>query len=110
MAGLTRSNIAYDLNVSPHDYKIVYGDDVLHFMFSSELYKNNFIKKLEEHRTKINRSLSNRFGFTIRNDRLADIKLYLTIEKRGFLIYQNGIKMPCLNNLVLDGETLIVKI
>ena len=110
MDGLTRSKIAYDLNISPHFLIVMYNNTELKFVFSSDLYRRNFKQKLEEHRQKINDSLSNRFGFTIRNDILADLKLYLTIEKRGFLIYQNGDKFECLDTLILDGQNLIMTI
>ena len=111
MDGLTRSKIAYDLNISPHETQVKYEDGkTLKFIFSSELYKRNFMRKLEEHRETINQSLSNRFGFPIRYDMLSDLKLYTTIEKRGFLIYQDGNKIECLSNLLLDGNNLMMKI
>ena len=111
MDGLTRSKIAYDLNISPHETQVEYEDGkTFKFVFSSDLYKRNFIKKLEENRETINQSLSNRFGFPIRYDMLADLKLYTTIEKRGFLIYQDGEKIECLRNLTLDGNNLMSKI
>lgn len=106
---LTRSGIAYDLNISPHKLKITYDNDVVKFVFSSDLYKNIFLKKLEENREKINESLSNRFGFTIKNDVLCDIKLYSTIEKRGFLLDFNGKNIECLNTIKLDGKTPIIE-
>lgn len=107
---LTRSKIAYDLNISPHVSIVSYDHTELKFVFSSALYQRNFSAKLEEHRKKINDSLSNRFGFEVRNDVLADLRLYLTIEKRGFLIYQDGKKFECLNTLILDGQNLTMMI
>lgn len=104
---LTRSNIAYDLKVSPHETNITYPDEVITFIFSSDLYRQKFTEKLLENRKKINESLSNRFGFTIKNDKLCDLKLYCTIEKRGFLIYQNQRGIECLNNITLDGHQMI---
>ena len=109
MGSLTRSKIAYDLNVSPHETTLHYKGSEIRYIFSSNLYKKNFINKIGEHRSKINDSLSNRFGFTIRNDILADIKLYNTIEKRGFLIYHDGEKIECLNGLILDGQNLTIR-
>lgn len=107
MVKLTRSNVAHDLNISPHSHKVAYSEfSEIEFVFSSELYKEKFKEKQEENRDRINQSLSNRFGFTIVNDKLADIKLYITIEKRGFLIYHNGVKIECLNSITLDGQNL----
>lgn len=109
MSKLTRNNIAYDLNISPHTLKIEYPDNTIEFVFSSQLYVEKFASKYKENREKINQSLSNRFGFHITNDILADLKLYITIEKRGFLIYKDGIKFECLNDITLDGLNLTMQ-
>lgn len=109
MANLTRSNIAYDLNISPHKLEVVYPDEVLTYVFSSDLYRQKFNDKIESHRDKISESLTNRFGFTIENNKLADLKLYTTIEKRGFLIYKGQVKVECLSSITLDGNHLIMQ-
>lgn len=109
MANLTRSNIAYDLNISPHKLEVSYADEVLTYVFSSELYRQKFNDKIESHRAKISESLTNRFGFTIENNKLADLKLYTTIEKRGFLIYKGQVKVECLSSITLDGNHLITQ-
>lgn len=109
MAGLTRSNVAYDLNISPHEMNVTYPDEVLTFVFSSDLYRQKFNEKLNDNRKKINDSLSNRFGFTIENNKLADLKLYTTIEKRGFLIYKGQDKIECQDSITLDGNHLITQ-
>lgn len=106
MAKLTRCNIAYDFNISPYKLTVEYDTDEITFVFSSELYRNKFIAGLGDNRNKINRSLSNRFGFQIVNDVLCDLKLYITIEKRGFLLYKGEQKIECLNNLTLNGNHL----
>ena len=106
---LTRNGIAYDLSLSPYKLKIEYGNDELEFVFSSEYYKSIFLKKLEGNREKINGSLSNRFGFTIENDILCDVKLYSQTEKRGFLLDFNGKIIECLNIIKLDGKTLTLE-
>ena len=109
MAKLTRSNVAHDLNISPHQLKLHYGDSDITFVFSSELYKTKFMDKITENRRNINISLTNRFGFQICNDLLSDLKLYTTIEKRGFLIYKGLVKVECLNHITLDGSQMIIK-
>ena len=106
MPKLTRANVAYDLTISPYRVPISYSDDVLTFVFSSALYKDKFEKAKEENRNKINSSLSNRFGFKIINNMLCDLKLYITIEKRGFLIYKGEKELICQNDITLDGEKL----
>lgn len=109
MAKLTRSKIAYDFTISPHKAKLQYQDDELTYVFSSELYKNKFMEKLAGNRAEINKSLTNRFGFTIYEDLIADLRLYSTIEKRGFLIYRGLVKIECLNDITLDGHKMIIK-
>ena len=109
MASLTRSNIAYDFNISPHKIILKYDTQDITFVFSSNLYKNKFLAKIVENREKINNSISSRFGMTIKNDVLCDLKLYTTIEKRGFLIYIDEEKIECLKSIILDGETLMLQ-
>lgn len=113
MRGLSRRNIAYDLNISPYESVVLYPENTqtakVVYVFSSELYKRNFESKMQEHREKINQSLTNRFGYNIKCDKLADLKLYTTIEKRGFLIYQDEVKFECLDSITLDGVNLIMQ-
>ena len=121
-AKLTRRKIAYDLNISPYYEKITYyragkfkitevdEGNTITFVFSSELYSKKFVERLHENRIKINESLSNRFGLDFKCDLLADLRLYSSIEKRGFLILLNGVKVDCLENIILDGNNLIAKI
>lgn len=119
---ITRNNIVLDLNISPYYEKINYyrggkfkitdieESNNITFVFSSELYLKKFIEKLHVNRTKINESLSTRFGINIKCDVIADLRLYKSIEKRGFLILANGEKVTCLENIILDGNNLIAKI
>lgn len=111
MSSLTKSKIAYDLKISPHQVVMDYGTgEKVKFIFSSELYKNKFLERYEEHREQINNSLSNRFGIKIVINDLADLRLYTTIEKRGFLIYKGLVKIECLNDIILDGTNQINKL
>ena len=110
MVALTRSNIAHDLNISPHKYDIHYPDGVVTYVFSSELYRRNFEERYKDNRATINQSLSKRFGFRITCDKVADLKTYISIEKRGFLLYKNGDKFDCLNDITLDGTHLMMRI
>lgn len=109
MSYLTRSNIAYDLKISPHDTTIDYGSCKIQYVFSSDLYKRKFIDKAIENRNKINESLSNRFGFHIDTPLISDLQLYTKIEKRGFLIYKDGVKIECHENITLGGPMQIIK-
>ena len=109
MAKLTRSNVAHDLNISPHKLKISYSQDDVTYVFSSEYNLNRFVAKAAEHRKQINQSLSNRFNINIKNDLLSDLKLYTIVEKRGFLIYKGTDKIGCLNEVELRGQTIKTK-
>lgn len=106
---LTRSNIAYDLNISPHSCLVVYENYEIRYVFSSDLYRRKFLSKIEDNRKKINQSLSIRFGFSVDVESLADLKLYTSIEKRGFLIFKSGEKIDCLNDIELNGLILTTK-
>ena len=106
---LSRNNIAYDLHISPHRLEVPYKNDTICYVFSSNLYKENFYNRLFEHREKIYESLSKRFGVRVENEILADLKLYMTIEKRGFLIITKEGKIEWQNDITLDGGMLTMR-
>lgn len=106
MSKLTRSQIAYDLSVSPHRVTIPYEDSEITFVFSSDLYRRKFMQKLQANRETIEESLSKRFGFRVVPGVIADLRLYRTTEKRGFLLVKDGVTIECENKVVLDGVKL----
>ena len=112
---VTRSGVYHVLEESIHRLECFYkspigeGSVKIEYVFSSELYKDIFMKKQYENRLKVNESLSKRFGFTIVNNLLCDLQLYAKTEKRGFLIICNDRNITCLSNLKLDGVNLIYK-
>ena len=107
---LTRSNIAYNLHASPHIVEVEYGEGkTITYHFSSALYTSKFRDRLQVHREIVSESLSNRFGFRIEADLIADLKLYNTIEKRGYLISIDGEYIECQNDITLDGMMLTSK-
>lgn len=106
MSKLTRSQIAYDLSVSPHREVIPYEGFEITFVFSSDLYRRKFLQKLQQNRATIEESLSKRFGFRVRPGVIADLRLYRTTEKRGFLLVKDGVTIECENKVVLDGVKL----
>ena len=82
---LSRGGVSFDFENTPFKKKVNYAsNNYIIYCFSSQLYLRKFEERLKENREKINGSLSNRFGFEIQNDVLCDIKLYSSIEKRGF--------------------------
>lgn len=100
---LSRNNICYNLEKSPYKLNIDYGEQVVTYHFSSELYKTKFEERREDNHRIIEESLSKRFGFKIKSELIADIRLYSSIEKRGFLISVNGEHKQWLSNITLDG-------
>ena len=107
---LTRNGIAYNLKLSPYEHVVKYPNgESIRYKFSSLLYKDNFIKKIDGNREKISGSLSKRFGIDMSNEVLCDLKLYSSIEKRGFLIENKEGYYKCLNIIKLDGQNKIQK-
>ena len=110
MSKLTRSGVAYDLTISPHHHYTYYHDGTrLEFVFSSDYYRSMFIDKLEDNREEVSEKLSKRYKLNIRFDKLADIKLYEKVEKRGFLIIEEGEQFSCPDSLRLNGESKTLK-
>ena len=110
MIKLSRNGIAYDLTKTPYVHTVEYeGNIVIEYSFSSELYLNKFKDKLEEHRNKINESLSKRFGLVVVNDVLNDIVFYSKTEYRGFYILVNGEEFKCPSTIKLIGVNQISK-
>lgn len=109
MSYVTRSQVYHNgLDDSIHRLTLEYKEESITYVFSSDYYKNIFMKKLEDHREKIKTSLTKRFGFEITNNMIADIKLYTLTEKRGFLIIGKE-EHKCLNTIRLDGVNLILR-
>lgn len=103
---LTRGGVAYNLEDSPYGTTIDYVGAQITYSFSSDLHRRMFSEKLEKNRNDINTSLSNRFGFSITNDILCDVKLYSAVENRGFLIIANGEAMNSPDEVLLEGYTI----
>jgi hypothetical protein len=106
---LTRSKVAYNLGISPHRFETKYGNDDVTYVFSSDLYKRKFIERLVENRQSINSSLTNRFGYECVINELCDLKLYSSIEKRGFLVIVNNEEIICQENITLGGQIVITR-
>ena len=106
---LTRANVAYNLHISPHFVEVEYGEQKVTYHFSSELYTHKFREKLTSNREEIATSLAKRFGITINSDLISDLRLYKTIEKRGYLISVDGDKIECQENITLDGLKMIAR-
>ena len=73
---LTRAGVSYNLHKSPHLLEMDYGETKVIFHFSSQTYMVKFNSRCGENRESINNSLTKRFGFNVKADILADLKLY----------------------------------
>lgn len=102
----TINGIYLNLNESDYVYTISYGKFELEFVFSSVVYRDKFSERFIVNRAEINKKLETRWKLPIRNDLLCDIYLYKTIEKRGFLLREDG-KDLCLDNIILSGDLLM---
>lgn len=109
MVKLSRGGICYNLEVTPFFITEKYENRKVTFNFSSEFYKTKFINQIEEHREKINESLSKRFGLVVFNPILADIVLYSKVESRGFYLLIDDKEYKCLSNIKLSGVNQIQK-
>lgn len=103
---LTRGGVCYDLHKTPFTVNVTYDNGTITFMFSSQVNLDKFNDKLKENRDKINDSLSKRFKFQIIQDIICDLRLYNTIETRGFLILSNGEYIECLDHVQLNGDVV----
>lgn len=106
---LTRAKIAYNLYKTPYVLERVYEGQIIKYHFSSELYKDKFESRTKENRYNLDLSLWNRFGFIINSALIADLRLYSSIEKRGYLISVNGEYVECQNDITLDGLKMTLK-
>lgn len=110
MAKLTRSNVAYDLTISPHKEKIKYQDgNIVTYVFSSDFYRKKFLEKMGVERSKTYIQISKRLNMNFEIPIIADLRTYTSIEKRGFLIQINGDYVECLDNITLNGVILTLK-
>ena len=107
---LTRRGVCYDLYKTPFTYEESYnGTTNIKYMFSSQLLLDKFMEKLEQNRKRINTSLLKRFKFEITQNIICDIRLYQSIETRGFLICSNGEYIECLDHIQLNGVEVMKK-
>ena len=97
--------IEYELRKSPYTVTA----NGTKYYFSSKLHADKFRERLEDKRNQVNYSLSNRFNMHIKLDAIADIMLYVSIEKRGFYILTEGGAAECLSSILLNGEKLTLR-
>lgn len=106
---LTRNGISYKFHESPYETKVTYENIDLIFRFSSANNVKKFLNKSTNNRDVVNSSLSKRFKINVTLNFLADLKLYTSVETRGFLIISEGNYFECLEEVEFDGHHLTKK-
>lgn len=79
-------NVYYNLYDSEYHYNF----KRFEFVFSSKLYINNFIKKLNDYIHIENEKIGAKYQVELEAYEYLALSLYKKIEKRGFLVYYNG--------------------
>lgn len=79
----TRGGIYLDINKSD----IYYAGERYDFYFSSNFYKESFIKKRLQYLDRIETYISNKTKVKTNAKNISDIICYSEVEKRGFKIY-----------------------
>lgn len=98
----TRNGIFYNLEHS--DYRVYVPDTKTTFIFSSKLYLTKFEEQFNINREEQKIKFRSRYKLNIETNLLFDLMLYIKIEKRGFLIINEGGQELCQENLILNGE------
>lgn len=85
----TQRGIYHNLKES----KYVVSNTEIMLYFSSELYLNHFVEKVEKNRVRYRSKFE--AGLHLNSDTLADILLYTEVEKRGFRVVLRGLEITC---------------
>lgn len=96
----TRNGIYYNLKESEYHITIL----GVTYWFSSQLYLKKFIDRYLEERDILNYAQSRRHKTGLNLSILSDIKLYNSIEKRGFLVEIKGVRYLCPQDISLQLE------
>ena len=84
-ASQRKSPVVYNLS----DSKFIHEEGRYDFYFSSIKHLEKFQQELDSHEKWLGDSLSRRFHLNIEASDLADFQLYMQIEGRGFVVYDN---------------------
>jgi hypothetical protein len=101
----TRRGIYRDLKMSEWT-AFGYG---IKFYFSSRFYRDKFVEEVNNDVKRFNGAINKTYRHTlnIEVNKMACLRLYSRIEKRGFYITVGGIGVDCLENLTFVSEIRI---
>jgi len=103
---MTPNGIEYNLKKSPYIFTNDFGHS---FHFSSEFYKNKFIKIYKENRKLLDQKMVAKYGIHFEIGGLADLDTYSSIETRGFyMVLRNKGVVTSKNNLKYVGGIKIL--
>lgn len=83
---MSKSRYGIYTNIEESDYFFMANDFV--FYFSSESYKNKFIKRIDNYILEEKRKELDKYSINITPIMLLYIYYYSTLEKRGFRVYK----------------------
>ena len=101
---LTKNGICYNFNVTPYHIEL----NEIDFSFSSELHVKKFIDKMDNEIDIMNYGIFKKYGVKCDFKILALLKLYVQIEKRGFLIKYKGVLYKCKEDLLQHLNAVII--
>jgi YHS domain-containing protein len=95
------------LDIKESDYSITL--EGMTFYFSSMFYLNNFKDEIENEISVFNVRINNVYKnkFDLQMNKLALIRLYELIEKRGFRVNIQGVEVDCLSQVQFVSEIKI---
>lgn len=96
---MTRNGVEYDLTKTPY---FVESDNWI-FYFSSKYYQGLFSERLGKYLDEYNNRLKRYLGYDVRCHSIAELKCYLSVEKRGCRAYYK----PSLRYLQ-EGNVLLI--
>jgi hypothetical protein len=105
-----RQEIDQQLKLKVSNYYDFIEVNNIKFYFSEDKFLQRFKEKLDESVSTFNQKINRiyRYAYDIQFDDLALIRLYMSIEKRGFLLETDGVKITCLNQIKIQGKIKIV--
>ena len=102
MSYISPNGVAYDVGDSPYSCF----RNGLQFKFSSARHLEKFMTEVRIREEWLTDSMSRRFKVRVECAVLADLQLYMQIEKRGFYIYDENeeVEYTCPEHIVLNGR------
>lgn len=106
---MTKNGIFNNINDSTYKIILNYSDKQITYYFTSMVYMKKFKESLEmkykEWNDRLSRYVSFNFDYSLHF--FSDMQNYITIEKRGFLIEFNGVKLNSLKDIKFSCDLML---